>query len=239
MLAASMFGLLAGLQGPAKLTFAEIEAAKIKAYETEPAFQETSVVTILAGSDTSGTRRVAAKSGDKRYTLIEQDGEVFVEMGAVGLDSWAIFYPARAFAFAKADPEVKARPPKVDDLLQPGELSFEFGSEKPNGFRSNPLFEVLSDETEPLTGGPVRKVTARFRGVNPPREVTLVQWFHPEKWFLRRFELNGTDREGQRLRVIGEVETNFKPTLPDSLFNFDAKKVEGFKRVEMPEKPPR
>lgn len=231
-----MFALLANAQEKSLPTFEEVEAAKVQAFRTQARFLETVILTIQNGQGKSVVKRSLLIDGRRLLASAESGGQRMWETGSDGKQWWTIMYPAKVYASGSVDKAEEAGVPAHSHPgnLTPGECSFELGSDQPLRVRSNPPFQVASLEAVRLDGKPARLLMAESAGPQEHRNALVKQWFYSDTWFLCRLEVTGTDRHGKPLNVLATFTTGFKPKVEDALFRFDAKKVEGFTKVEMP-----
>ena len=181
----------------APLTFEDVEIAKIRAFHDLPRFEleaeiksphQDTVFTVLK----DGSRwDIAPKDLGKHYN---NQFEIFDD----GNNTLYILDDSHTLV-SKGDAEGPLDPMTL--LLKSGP-SFAEGNYEVNRqpqFSIDPSFAIVSDESVRLDGHRRRKVVAKFPphdGLLGETQITITQWFLPDKWIAMRTEVAGSTSRG-------------------------------------------
>lgn len=226
-------------------TFEQIEANKHKAYRELKDYREVMKIEILKPQ-----RQVMVVgqriSGVKQRVTLTVAGVKVMESGHDGETGWAISHSTKEYLTNKGLNDLffeKYVPPKLskkntDDPsekapgegLRVGDFNFTFSNGYNVRFESNPPFKVISVGNATLDGKPAKKVVAKASLEGGKRYVQVVQWFYPDKWILRQFEITGQSKAAGSFKATGKVtESSFAANSTPGMFRMDPGLIRGYR----------
>lgn len=227
MILASAFGVLLS-QAPT--TFVEVELEKIKAYVGLRAFREEMHISLSPGDPRGDFVRLIEIDGSMSRAVILMPDLTRLQAVCDGKTRWAVHQASKTYSEGPASDGKTFKP--SDHLAKAKEVdSFEldFDSvDRPVRFDANPGFVLKSIAEESLDGEKLRKVVAVSVRTDKAKQVTLTQWYLPDKWILKSFTLTS---EGKTLAEGRCKVLDFNATFERGYFVFNADSIKGFKRV--------
>lgn len=216
-------------------TFEDLEIAKIVAmHEVKNLRMET---TISLPSPDGPAHEIHLKMlvlGDRRRCSVIADDQVQLEVIDNSPTSWIIVPPQRKYAEIKPDTTKEPKFDPKEQLLkaEPDSFSFKFDSDEPVRFAPYSAFVLQPMEVVHEGSNTLRKVAASITSKKTGNKITVTQWFLPDKWFLKRFTIEGRGQDGP-ISLKGEASVlDFKSALRDSDFILDMTTVQGFDKVD-------
>lgn len=223
------------LVAQASPTFDQIEALKHTAYRQLADYREVIKIEVRGDGKTNVLTLQQRIQGPKQRLVALINGNKYLESGHDGVKGWAITHASKQYKLwqgANANYVSKYKPPdRKKDAL--GSFNFLFDNGYNIRFTSNPPLKVLSSTAAVLDGKPARKIVAKAVIEEGKRYIQVTQWFYPDKWIMRRFEIEGKGKTTGVFKVVGQVmESSFAAASAPGMFRLDPKLVRGYTLIK-------
>ena len=224
MIAAATF-LLVTLQTPT--TFEALELAKIRAYHELKTCREVWEVEI---GDQKLGRDSIIDDGQYRVVITVGDGR-FISL-ADKKTSWMLMEPQKVYYESEIKPWTFD--PK-ESLLKAAkdEFQFKFDSNKPMQFALSTEVKLMPIEEVTVDKEKLRKVVALAKNAKG-HEISITQWFLPDRWLLKRFSVKGQG-DGGPFEFGGVAKVlDLKAKIDPADFKLDPESIKGYQKGELP-----
>ncbi|MCW5940880.1 MAG: hypothetical protein KIS66_01525 [Fimbriimonadaceae bacterium] len=215
MFAPVLLLLVPGLGQP-KLTFADVERSKHTAYRMLGDFRDRLTVSVQDGDDPAESMEIEQRIAKANLRVVVRiGGKVVLEGGYDGASNWLVAHLDKAYQTTKG-PHQWFREPYQAAAYASSEPQFDMSFKNGYGVRfdCNPPLVVQSDQSVKLDGADARLIVAKTSVPGSTRSMEVRQWFFPDRFILRRFEVNGVRKDGKKLKIVGAfTEANFKANL--------------------------
>lgn len=190
-------------------SFADIEKNKHAAYRLLADFRDQMTITVKDANEPAQTLGIEQRIAKSKLRVgVTINGTKVVEGGYDGANQWVVSHVQKQFSTTKIphqwfnDPY---RPAQYPDKEPQFDMKFNNGYGV--RFDCNPPLKITSDSVVKLNGSDARLVTARADVPGTNRFIEVKQWFFPDRWVLRKFEVRGQRDGGKTLNVVGEATT--------------------------------
>lgn len=223
------------LHCPPPPTFDQIEANKHAAYRALADYREVIEMRVTGDGKTQVLTLQQRIQGPKQRLVALINGAKYLESGHDGAKGWAITHASKQYKLWTGPNANYASKYKAPDrkLAPVGDFNFLFDNGYNIRFTSNPPLKILSDSAATLDGKPARKIVAKAVIEEGKRFVQVTQWFYPDKWIMRRFDIEGKGKTSGVFKVEGRVlESSFAAASTPGMFRLDPKLVRGYTQVK-------
>ena len=224
------FALVVGfatLQTPK--TFQDIEIAKIMAFHGLVKFKMDLTVSFDIGTSKAVTNVETILDGNHRHVKISLPDSTRMEYVDNGSTIWFINHSLKSYVETKYVPEASFDPKANLLKVAPLRFDFNFSSDQPVQFASDPPPIVQSISIVRDGGSTLRKVVASCTS-KKGHKITITQWFLPNRWIVKRFEVVGQSDSGP---FTGKGEAKIDFNSPPRPREFEPPKdVSTYKKVE-------
>lgn len=209
--------LLATPTGQPKLAFADVERNKHTAYRMLGDFRDRLTVTVQDGQDPPQGMEIEQRIAKANLRVVVRiGGKIVLEGGYDGQSNWLVSHPDRAYQTMKGPHEWFRESYRAANYGGSPEPQFDMSFKNGYGVRfdCNPPLVIQSDQTVKLDGNDARLIVAKTTVPGSTRSMEVRQWFFPDRFVLRRFEVNGVRKDGKKLKIVGAFsEVAFKAGL--------------------------
>lgn len=214
-------------------TFEEVEKNKYQAFAALTSFKGTYVVVSVPEQGLAVRQEVQLTLGEKgRRIKISVDGNAGLESGWTQDQKWLVSHPNKTYVFKQESKGFKVTNPYHALGVDKGSFNFTVDEYGPR-FATDPAAKVTAKQKATLDGAQTVKVDAQAVNAAGNGEVTVTQWFLPDSWYLKRFEVVLTSKGKELLKIVGFLQdANFKASLPESQFQLPAEVGRNYKKVE-------
>lgn len=209
--------LLAPVTGQPKLSFADVERNKHTAYRMLGDFRDRLSVSVQDGEEPAQGMEIEQRIAKANLRVVVRiGGKVVLEGGYDGASNWLVSHPDRAYQTTKGPHEWYRAAYAAANYAGSSEPQFDMSFKNGYGVRfdCNPPLVIQSDQTVKLDGTDARLIVAKTTVPGSSRSMEVRQWFFPDRFVLRRFEVSGVRKDGKKLKIVGAFgEVTFKAGL--------------------------
>jgi hypothetical protein len=214
-------------------TIRDLESAKVEAIRGIKSFRlEMNSITVFSLDTKSVSSHVTMLRDGDRFRINRQVAGVTEEDVNDGQTMWSIFSaPKKIYREYPDDASHMAGPMKHPTRAKPQSWYLDFDWFQAR-FDSDTPLKIKSIEDVHEGTSTLRKVIASDEAKGKPATMTLIQWFLPDKWILKRFYLNGHNENGPFM-CQGEVTVlDFNAKITPRDFALDPSMIKGFRKVQ-------
>ena len=214
-------------------TFEDVEKNKYQAFAALATFKGTFVVVSVPQEGLAVRQEVELSLGQTgRRIKISVNGVPGFESGWTQDQKWIVSHAAKSYVSKQEAKAFKVTAPYHPLSVEKGAFNFTVDEYGPR-FATDPRASVVSKDKVTFEGAQLTRIVAQAVNPSSNGEVSVTQWFLPDTWYLKRFEVVLTSKGTQLLKLVGFLQDgNFKASLPESTFQLPAEVSRNYKRVE-------
>lgn len=214
------------------LNFAQLEEKKVAALNSLTGFRGTYVMVSIPYEGVGIRQEVTLTiSPDGRRTKLQVNGTVVGESAYNKKTKWTAIHQNKSYQLFEPPAGFKL-PPDVDPLKAPaGQLNLTLDDLGPR-FATNPDPTLTGPREETVEGKKLTRYDAKTVAEATKSQVQIIQWFDPNSFIVRRFEIIKTT-DGKVSTVKGFlVNDTINTKINVSEFDLPADIARTYKRVD-------